>query len=294
MIKILVVDDEQLNLDLMEAMLVPAGYSVICARDGMEAVNKALLSIPDVILLDVMMPIMDGFEVAARIREHDNLKNIPIVMVTALGEVKHRVQALESGADDYLTKPVDETELLTRVRTLVEKSDRINKLIVPKKKSVVPAVILSIAVLAAAGALAYAISNQPDPQLVVVEKDVIRILPGENITEIEYRDIIQYVEKPVSFKHFSSLDELTGWLETVRQSTTTVFFSAEGKDLNYDCDDYALDLQERAMEDGYWLDTQIEAGNPPHMMNMAIIGNEIYYVEPQTGEVRLVYLIDTP
>ncbi len=118
--KILVVDDEKHNLIMMEAMLIPQGYEVLLARDGIEALEMAHTNLPDVILLDVMIPKMDGFEVARRLRSDTTTEFIPIVMVTALCEVDDRVRALEIGADDFLTKPVDKTELRARVKSLVK------------------------------------------------------------------------------------------------------------------------------------------------------------------------------
>lgn len=118
--KILVVDDEDRNLRVMEALLIPLGYEVILARDGEEAFKKVQEIPPDVILLDVMMPKMDGFEVARRLKEKEETKIIPIVMVTALKEVEDRVRALEVGADDFLSKPVDKTELKARVQSLLK------------------------------------------------------------------------------------------------------------------------------------------------------------------------------
>ena len=118
--KILVVDDEDMNLRLMEALLIPMGYEVILARDGEEAFKKVQEIPPDVILLDVMMPKMDGFEVARRLKEKEETKIIPIVMVTALKEVEDRIRALEVGADDFLSKPVDKMELKARVQSLLK------------------------------------------------------------------------------------------------------------------------------------------------------------------------------
>ncbi len=118
--RILVVDDEDLNLRLMEALLAPLGYDVILARDGEEALRKTRESLPDLILLDAMMPKLDGFEVTRRLKEDESTRIIPIVMVTALQEVQARVMALEMGADDFLAKPVDKSELRARVQSLLK------------------------------------------------------------------------------------------------------------------------------------------------------------------------------
>ena len=118
--KILVVDDEERNLRLMKAMLIPLGYEVVLARDGLEALDRVRKIPPDVILLDIMMPKMDGFELARQLKEDEGTKIIPIVMVTALKEVEDRVKALEVGADDFLTKPIDKTELQARVSSLLK------------------------------------------------------------------------------------------------------------------------------------------------------------------------------
>ena len=118
--KILVVDDEERDLRLMEAMLTPLGYEVILARDGNEVLEKVREILPDVILLDIRMPGMGGYEVAKRLKDDEETKTIPIVIVTVLGEVKDRVKALEAGADDFLSKPVERTELRARVQSLLK------------------------------------------------------------------------------------------------------------------------------------------------------------------------------
>lgn len=117
--RILVVDDTPLNVRLLTSILEIEGYNVVTATNGPDALELVPQTAPDVVLLDVMMPGMDGFEVCRRIKAEEFSAHLPVVMVTALQDTQNRVQALEAGADDFLTKPVDEVEVLARVKTLV-------------------------------------------------------------------------------------------------------------------------------------------------------------------------------
>ena len=117
---ILVVDDQPQNVELLEARLLPEGYAVIKAANGEEALERLSGNPVDLILLDVMMPGMDGFEVTRRIRQDDMHRLLPIVLVTALRDSEDRVKGIEAGCDDFISKPFDKTELLARVRSLLK------------------------------------------------------------------------------------------------------------------------------------------------------------------------------
>ncbi len=117
--RILVVDDVDVNVKLLEAKLASEYFNVLAANDGENALRIAQEERPDLILLDVMMPRMDGFEVCRRLKADARTSDIPVVMVTALTEAADRVRGLEAGADDFLSKPVNDIALFARVRSLV-------------------------------------------------------------------------------------------------------------------------------------------------------------------------------
>jgi len=117
--KILIVDDEPRYLRLMEANLTTEGFEVFKATNGQEAVDMVTEVTPDLLLLDVMMPVLDGFGACERIRE---FSNVPIIIVTARGNEADRVRGLDLGADDYIVKPFSATELLARVRAVLRRA----------------------------------------------------------------------------------------------------------------------------------------------------------------------------
>ncbi|MBP1712670.1 MAG: His Kinase (phospho-acceptor) protein [Deltaproteobacteria bacterium] len=116
---LLIVDDEERNIRLLKAMLMAKNYDFLEASHGEEALRLASEISMDMILLDVMMPQMDGFEVCHRLKQDEKTRAIPIIMVTALSEKQHRIKAMEVGADDFISKPVDYTELTIRVSSLL-------------------------------------------------------------------------------------------------------------------------------------------------------------------------------
>ncbi|MBL8686406.1 MAG: response regulator [Alphaproteobacteria bacterium] len=117
---ILVVDDIPANLRLLEAKLLLENFRVTLAESGKKALEILADQAIDLILLDVMMPEMDGFELCQRIRKQKKLQNLPIVMVTAFGDIQHRVRSLEVGADDFLTKPINDIALFARIKSLLQ------------------------------------------------------------------------------------------------------------------------------------------------------------------------------
>lgn len=118
--KILIVDDEPFNVDYLEQELQDLGYQTVSAANGEEALEQVAVAAPDLILLDVMMPIMDGFTVCRILKSNDDTRLIPIVSMTALDGIEERIKGIGVGADDFLTKPVNQRELLARVQTALK------------------------------------------------------------------------------------------------------------------------------------------------------------------------------
>jgi len=118
--KILIVDDEPFNVDYLEQELEDLGYETISAIDGQEALAKVAAEAPDLILLDVMMPGMDGFTVCRLLKEREETQLIPVVFMTALGEREDRIKGIKAGGYDFFTKPPDRQVLLARIRNAVE------------------------------------------------------------------------------------------------------------------------------------------------------------------------------
>ncbi len=117
---ILLVDDNAQNIELMQAFLEELPCSIQTASDGIEAIEKIERKIPDLLILDVMMPRMSGFEVCQKVKSQPSTRDIIVIMVTALNEVSDYERAVDCGTDEFITKPVNKLELLTRVRTLLE------------------------------------------------------------------------------------------------------------------------------------------------------------------------------
>ena len=126
--RILVVDDIEANVRLLQAKLSAEYYEVLTATDGLKALELADSEQPDLILLDVMMPGLDGFEVCRQLKEGGSTRHIPVVMVTALDGRQDRIHGLEAGADDFLTKPLDDVMLFARVRSLTRMKSAIDEL----------------------------------------------------------------------------------------------------------------------------------------------------------------------
>jgi len=117
--KVLIVEDNQENTDLLVYFLKPKGYRLTTVKDGAAALEQVEKEKPDIILLDIMLPKLDGFQVCEKLKSADETKAIPVLMITALKDLKDKIKALEVGADDFISKPFENVELLARVKSLL-------------------------------------------------------------------------------------------------------------------------------------------------------------------------------
>ncbi len=125
MLQILIIDDDPLISEIVTANLQMTGYKVTQAFDGVKGQALAIQMIPDMIILDVMLPQIDGYTVCQRLRRDNRTADIPILMLTGMGQTQDKVEGFNAGADDYLTKPFELEEMMARVRALLRRTDRI-------------------------------------------------------------------------------------------------------------------------------------------------------------------------
>jgi len=129
---ILVVDDNKITTKLLRRYLEANGYDAKEAYDGIDCLEKVEQGLPDAIVLDVMMPRMDGYETVAKLKSQEHTKHIPVVIVTALNDVANQLKSIDAGADDFLSKPIEEKLLVSKVKllsTLSIQTNRANKLV---------------------------------------------------------------------------------------------------------------------------------------------------------------------
>ena len=143
--KILIVDDAEDTVELLRKRFRAEGYDTEEAYDGEEALQKVPEYNPDLVVLDVMMPKMDGYEVCQRLKADENTKYIPVLMLTAKGEIEHKVRGLDIGADDYMSKPFDYKELSARIRSLLSIKATHEKKVVTEKTGALEQMIDEVA-----------------------------------------------------------------------------------------------------------------------------------------------------
>ena len=169
MSKILVIDDDISILELVQINLELMGHDVVTSPDGVKGFAFIKQEMPDLVILDVMMPEVDGYTVAQRVRQNESTKNIPILMLTALGMLQDKVQGFNSGVDDYLVKPFELEELKVRVKALLRRS-------VSTPESLKKPEILTIGhIIMITESLAVKIQNQ-EIKLTPIEFDIINCL----------------------------------------------------------------------------------------------------------------------
>lgn len=211
--KILVADDIKQNVKLLRVILTASEFDVIEAYDGEEALEKAKSGNPDLVLLDIMMPKLTGFEVCQRLRAEGTTKNIPIIMITALHEMEDRIKGIEAGADDFISKPFNKTELLARVKSLL----RMRQPSVKKEETSVLDTILSglaEGVVIADGQWKIKNINQPAKELLNIQEtdtgnmDILQYLSQRNLS-LSRDTLVNTQEKTTDFQILPSNANLT-------------------------------------------------------------------------------------
>jgi two-component system, cell cycle response regulator len=195
---ILVVDDIPANVKLLEVKLSAEYYDVITANDGAEALQKIVAHKPDLVLLDVMMPGMNGFEVCEKIKQNVEVSHIPVVMVTALSDISDRVRGLEVGADDFVSKPINDTALFARVKSLIRIKVLLDELRLRDKTG------KQVGVLAEEENSFTA--DVSGAHIVLVEDDVV-----------QGRNIVERLEHSYKVEHFVDPEEASNQLKTTLQ-----------------------------------------------------------------------------
>jgi DNA-binding response OmpR family regulator len=132
--KILIADDEAINLEFFDLMLSKLGFLVEKAADGVEAMEKVTQFLPDLILLDTIMPRMSGWELTRILKGNPRYREIPVIMFSALDDVKDKVEGFELGADDYITKPYNFSEVLARIRAVLRTRDLLSRIVVQESR----------------------------------------------------------------------------------------------------------------------------------------------------------------
>ena len=196
---VLVVDDVPANVKLLEAKLANEYYDVVTAKDGYEALDLTRSRKPDLILLDVMMPGIDGFETCRQLKQDPDVSHIPVVMVTALSDPSDRVQGLEAGADDFITKPINDTALFARVRSLVRIKVLIDELRLRDKSG------SQLGMAASDFALNFDVSGS---NLMVIDDDVVqsrRMM--EKLTSAGY-NVICFDDHKLALDHARATEDL--------------------------------------------------------------------------------------
>jgi two-component system, cell cycle response regulator len=236
---ILVVDDEENMRETLEVFLKKEKYNIATAKNGKEALEKVEANPPDIILLDVMMPLMDGFEVCRAIRANNKIKEIPIIMVTALDDRDSLLKGLDAGADDFISKPFDRTELKIRLRT-ISKLNRYQNLLTERKK------------------LDWIIEQASEGYVIIAKDDTIKFanpkarfylgLP-ENTDDLVSEKFKDYAKKQY---HFEPIDKWTNWPNDIQKG-----------DILY------LVRPETSRSNSFWL--KVEALNIPNVTTPEVV-----------------------